>query len=240
MKNKKILIFIASIVLFFAIVLVIILNLLNGNNLSNAEKFKNEYEFYNGKLATQTLYYPEVNISKDNIVKYASIREVLDIFKNREDAIIYFGYANCPSCRHVVQLLLDTAKESKLDVIHYVNIEEYWDLKMFDNDNALVTKREAKYGYYQLLEKIGSRFTEDYLLVDKNANYVKVGDKRLMVPLVLFITNGDISSYSIGTFPSHLDPLYDMNKEQKDAVKRTYYYGIRDVVNSKMAKGLLS
>lgn len=240
MKNKKLIILIVSIVLIFAIFLVYILNLSNGNNLNDAKKFKNEYEFYNDKLANNLQYYPRVNISKDNIVKYASIKDVFDIFNNKEDAVVYFGYADCSYCRHVVQLLLDTAKETKLDVIHYIDITKYWDVKVFDSDNKLITEKEANDGYYQLLDKIGSSFTEDYLILNRNFSYVKTGDKRLKVPLVLFITNGYISSYNIGTLSYHLDPLYDMNEEQKEAVKRTYYYGIRDVVNSKMAKGLLS
>ena len=129
----------AVIVLVLFVLLIIIFRSLNGNNLTDSEKFKNEYEFYNGKKATQLLYYPEVNISRDNIMKYASIKEIFDIFENKDDAVVYFGYANCPACRHVVQLLLDTAKDSKLDVIHYIDIDEYWDVKTFNNDNNLVT-----------------------------------------------------------------------------------------------------
>ena len=192
--------------LLILIVIIVVLNLLfkDGGLVvevknPDGEKFENEYEQLNGELGEEGKILPEVNISSNNVIKYSVVDDIINIFSNDGDGVVYFGSANCAYCRNVVQILYDTAVNTKLDTIYYVDLSKEDD-------------------YTKLFEYMGEKF-----LVD---------NKEIYSPLVIFITNGDISSYNKGTLFSQGDPYVEMDDSQKAGLSEIYGYGIRDVVNS--------
>ena len=95
-----------------ALVMSMILVLLVGcNKETDAEKFKNEYESLNGQTSQSGKKYLNVEIEKDNIIKYVSISELLDVIKN-ETGVIYLGFPECPWCRTAVPALLEAANST--------------------------------------------------------------------------------------------------------------------------------
>lgn len=243
-NNKKMLISVLVIIIIFVLICLLI-NIFRGDisyKIDNKDgiKFANEYEKLNSQEVEDGKKYPKVEISSDNIIKYSTVEEVLDIFDNMEDAVIYFGYSTCLYCRNAIQVLIDTAKDTELDVIHYIDIEEIWDVKELNENNEIVTVKEANSKYYELLNILGDELVVDYVLNDSNGNDVKTGDKRLYVPLVIFVTDGKVVSYNKGTLFSQEDPFVELDKYQREGLSEIYRYGIRDVVDSKKRKGLLN
>ena len=91
---------------------------------ADAIKFKEEYEKLNGEINTSnSKKYPEVKISEDNVVKYSSYDEVLEILQTGT-GIIYLGFPECQWCRSLVTVLMTAANETEMNVVYYLNIKE--------------------------------------------------------------------------------------------------------------------
>lgn len=173
----------------------------------DGEKFKSEYEELNDKTNADGKKYPEVNIPLNNNIKYTDADSVLKIFSTGGDAVVYFGYSSCVYCRNAIQVLVDTAKETELDAIYYLDIE----------------KKSDKYN--ELMKVLGDE------LIDSSTE-----DKKIYSPLVIFITDGKVVSYNKGTLFSQEDPYQKMDASQIEGLSEIYRYGINDVVNSMKLK----
>lgn len=211
--------------------------LVSGN--ADGTRFKNEYEELNNTIVEGDKKYPEVRLPSSNLIKYSTIEEVMDVFNNDKDAVVYFGYSTCLYCRNAIQVLIDTAVGTELDEMLYIDIEDYWEVKELDSNNKIVTTQQPHEKYYELLETLGDELVVDYVLEDASGNEIKTGVKRIQYPLVIFITDGKVVSYNIGTLFSQEDPFVEMDDSQKQGLSEIYRYGIRDVVNSKKNKGIL-
>lgn len=241
-KEKKTIIpLIGVALLIFIIILIVVFKdekLLSVTN-PDGVKFAKEYESLNNQEVEEGKKYPKVQIPNDNVIKYATVKDINNVFKTNGDAVVYFGYSTCLYCRNAIQILIDKAHESELDVLYYIDIEEVWDKYELNSDNKVVKTKEANDEYYELLDLLGDELTYDYKLTTKDDKEVATGVKRIEVPLVIFITNGKVSSYNKGTLFSQEDPLVEMDDSQKRGLGEIYYYGIRDVVNAKKSKGII-
>ena len=199
--------------------------------------FINEYESLNNKLSEDEKKYPKVNISFSS-VKYITIEEALAMLEKGSGldgtGVIYIGYAECIYCRSAIQVLTDTAKESEIDKIYYLDINKYWDIKEVNSDGEVVVKQKAHDKYNDLLTRLNNDdlyYTTDYILNDKDGNEVYLNERRVASPLVLFVVDGYIISSNAGTIVSQVDPYEPLNEEQIKSLSTIYKYGIRDVVN---------
>lgn len=227
--HKKNVLIICGIILLIIISLLLFENKLFSLGLSDDRKFKNEYESLNDKLSEDGKKYLKVNISDDNRVKYSSIDEVLNILEEG-NGVIYFGSADCLYCRSAVQVLIDTARETKLKELYYLDISEFWDIKKLDDNGNIVLVKEASDGYNKLLEKLGDDYLYDYIVSDNTGRRVDAKEKRLDVPLVVFVVNGNIVSYKIGTLFSQVDPYTSLDNSQVKGLSEIYKNGIEDVL----------
>jgi len=242
MKEKKIVIpLIGVLVIVLIMVLIVVFKDEQLLSVTNPDgiKFADEYESLNNQEVEEGKKYPKVQIPNDNVIKYASVKDVNDVFKTNGDAVIYFGYSTCLYCRNAIQVLVDKSHESDLDVLYYIDIEEVWDKYELDANNKVVKTKEANADYYEMLDLLGDELTYDYKLTTSDNKEIATGVKRIEVPLVIFITNGQISSYNKGTLFSQEDPFVEMDDSQKQGLGEIYYYGIRDVVNAKKSKGII-
>ena len=129
MNKRRILIISGTLVITIALIILII-NLFGNDGLisitknPDGEKFENEYEELNGVKTEDGKEYPEVNISYSKIIKYTDVDEIVNIFSNDESAVIYFGFSTCVYCRSAIEVLCDTAKETELDTIYYLDVKE--------------------------------------------------------------------------------------------------------------------
>lgn len=150
---------------------------------SDGEKFKAEYEALNNENVN-------INISKNNPIKYVTLDEVFDIIQNKT-GVIYFGFPGCPWCRNMIPVLFEVAKNNNIDTIYYFNPRN---VKKSDNDE------------YNKLKEI----LNEYLFEDEN------GQKVLYVPDVYFIKDGKIVGHHLGTVDSQEDPTISLTEEEKN------------------------
>lgn len=150
---------------------------------SDGEKFKAEYEALNNENVN-------INISKNNPIKYVTLDEVFDIIQNKT-GVIYFGFPGCPWCRNMIPVLFEAAKNNNIDTIYYFNPRN---VKKSDNDE------------YNKLKEI----LNEYLSEDEN------GQKVLYVPDVYFIKDGKIVGHHLGTVDSQEDPTISLTEAEKN------------------------
>lgn len=201
-----------------------------GNKESDASKFKKEYESLNGKTIENSKYkYPEVKIIKDNAIKYSDADKVIDVL-DKGTGVIYFGYPTCPWCRNAVPVLLEAANEVGIENIYYMNIKEDRDEIKVKEDGSLEVVKEGSAGYKKLLKRLDA-VLDDYTLEDINGNTVSANEKRIYVPLVIFVRGGEIVGMHVDTVKSQTNPLEVLNDEQKNELMDIYINFMHKVLN---------
>lgn len=200
-----------------------------GSKKTDAIKFKEEYESLNGEKGYGDNINPEVKISKKNVVKYVDADKVIDILDNGT-GIIYFGYPSCPWCRNAVPVLLEAAEELNVKDIYYMNLKDERDTIEVMEDGTLKTTKEGSEDYKKLLERLDS-ILDEYVLGDLNGNEVKTGEKRIFVPLVVFVRDGKIVGFHADTVSSQTNPYVALNEDQKNELLDIYIDLIHKVLN---------
>ena len=191
------------------------------NKETDALKFKEEYEALNGVFIEGTKYkYPSVEILKDNAIKYVTSEELLKVLDEGTGAV-YFGYPNCPWCRSAVPTLIESANEVGLENIYYLNVKDERDEIKVKEDGSLEVVKEGTEGYKKLLKRLDNVLL-DYTLTDIHGNEVSANEKRIYVPLVVFIKDGEIVGYHLDTVSSQKNPFEPLNDEQKNELMDTY------------------
>ena len=111
--------------------------------------------------------YPKV--SEYNVFVYRNIDEIIKILENGT-GIVYLGFPECPWCQAYVPMLNEVADIEGLEKIYYYNIY---------NDRKENTEK------YQKIVSILS----DYLQYDDE------GNKRIYVPAIIAISEGEIVGF---------------------------------------------
>lgn len=111
--------------------------------------------------------YEEVPI--DNIFVYKTNAEIINILKHGT-GLIYLGFPECPWCQAYVQMLNDIAKNNNVEQIYYLNI--------------LLDRKNNTKEYLEIVNLL-----KEYL------NYDEEGNKRIYVPAVIAINNGEIVGF---------------------------------------------
>lgn len=189
--------------------------------ISDAIKFKNEYESLNGVVneATDNKYI-EVSIDEENPMVYKTGKEIVDVFKN-EDAVIYFGFAACPWCRNAVPVLLDAAKELDVDKIYYVDILNIRDTYKFSGSIEPEQTKKGTDAYYEILKFLDKKL-EKFYVKDEAGNMYDTGVKRLYAPTVVGVKGGKVVGFHESTIESQTDPYELLDEKGKSELKNEY------------------
>lgn len=192
------------------------------DHTNDAALFKEEYEALNKKTNEYTLHkYPAVTINETNPAYYASIDEIINLIK-ADTGIIYMGTPDNIWCRDILPVLLEALEEQSFDTLYYLNMETIRDEKTIDDDGVIVTTKEAEEGYYELLE----------LLNDYTPQYAGLNDasiRRIYLPTVIAIKNGEVVLYWEGTLPTHHDPYVPLTEAQHEVLKSIYVSAIKEL-----------
>ena len=137
--------------------------------LTDAEKFKQEYESLNNTVREGTKNtYSAITIPKENPIKYVPVKETIDLLSS-DDAIIYVGANWCPWCRGAIVPLIDVVNNYNIKNLYYLNLDD--DKSLFEvQDKKLVETREGTKEYYELLEKL-NKYLRDYTITEDKATY---------------------------------------------------------------------
>lgn len=189
--------------------------------VTDAIKFKEEYESYNGMVNEYTdKNYLEVNIDRENPIVYKTGKEILDVLKE-EDAFVYFGFASCPWCRNAVTPLLDAAKEMNLKTIYYVDIYDIRDTYKFTGSIEPEQTKKGTDAYYAILKFLGKNL-EKYYVKDDSGNMYDTGVTRLYAPSFVTVKNGKVLDFYTGTVESQADPSVELDDKQKEELTNTF------------------
>lgn len=189
--------------------------------LTDAEKFKNEYEGLNElKDKDGKNLYVNMSIGDDNVFVYKTGKQIVELI-NDSEGIIYFGFNACPWCRNIVPILNEVAKEEGLDKIYYLDISGIRDEYEYAGSIEPKQTKKGTTAYYELL-KILDKYLEKYYVKDKTGNMYGTGVKRLYAPTVISFKNGKILSFHEGSVASQVDPTVALNKKEISELKDTY------------------
>ncbi len=219
-------------IIFVAFILISVITIYGctkGKDNTDAIKFKEEYESLNNQtIGSSDNKYPEVKISDNNKVKYADYDQLLELL-DKGTGVIYLGYPECPWCRNAVPVLLEAADELNLD-IYYMNVHDERDTIQVNEDGSLNVVNEGTAGYKKLLERLDSILPE-YTLEDIHGNKVSANEKRIYVPIVIFVLEGEIVGYHADTVESQTNPLEVLSEEQHDELMDIYINQMHKVLN---------
>jgi len=168
-------------------------------------RFKYEYEALNNQPnAAGTIYMKSITIPEFNLIRYTTPEEILEIAESGT-GLIYFGFPQCPWCRQMTPLLIETALEKGLDVIHYIDmlpIRSTWALQ--DGEPVMVDPGHPY--YHDLLVAFESVIEpmslNPFHLVDAEGNRINTEELRIFVPTVVAIRDGEIVASHVYTVPA--------------------------------------
>lgn len=223
MKQQKILMILTPI-LCAALAIISYLGVKN-SEFSDALKFKKEYESLNGKVSYGENKYKDLNISKNNPIKYSNSDEIIDVINNGT-GIIYLGFPECPWCRTAVPVLLDVAKDNKIDKIYYLNIKDERDSYVIEDGKLTLALNDdgeeikGTEGYFKLLDALKDNLS-DYIISYEDKTY-EVGEKRIYAPSVIFVKDGKVLGIQVSTVEGQTDPFKNLTEEQYEELYSIY------------------
>lgn len=202
------------------IILVIITLLVTGcsskekKELTDAEKFKQEYESINNKKNKKSgKKNRTITISKDNPFIYSNAEEIVDKINKKKSFIVYFGFNDCPWCRSILEELIQAAKDKDVSTIYYVDISDIRDEKEVDDNGNINTTKEGSEAYNQLLEQLDS-LLEEYTIT-KGDEKISTGEKRIYAPNLVAVSNGKALQLETGIRDDFKDPYAKLTKKDK-------------------------
>lgn len=194
-------------------------------NETDAIRFKNEYEDYNGVKVSDKLSYSKLNIDEDNPIKYSDYDEIIDVIENKT-GIIYLGFPECPWCRSALPVLLEAADENDINTIYYLNILNERDAYVVEDDKLVYqtddngNEKKGTAGYFRLLEALDEHLT-DYVISYEGKEY-ETGEKRIYAPTIIFVKEGKVLGLHVSTVESHMSGFDKMTKDQVEELYGIY------------------
>ncbi len=188
----------------------------------DAVKFKEEYEKYNGEKTDSGFAYPVLDIAKKNPIKYKTEEQLVDIIENKT-GVIYLGFPTCPWCRNAIPVLLEAAEETGLKTIYYLNVKDIRDEKKLEN-GEIKTINEGTDGYKKLVNALYEQLDEYDGLNDSKI-------KRIYVPIVIFVKEGEVVAVHKNTVSSQTNPYVVLDEKQKKELKKIYKENIYKIAD---------
>ncbi len=195
------------------------------NVVTDATKFKEEYESLNGKTTDAGISYREISISEDNPFVYATASEIVEKIDNGEDFAVYFGFKSCPWCRSILESLIKVAKDLKIGRIYYVDILELRDTYELKDGKPVKTKDGGE-GYSELLDRLDSVLS-DYTLKNAKGKSVSTGEKRIYAPNIVSVIDGKPEKLTTGISEDQNDSYMELT----DKMKQDMYDNIKCVLS---------
>lgn len=200
--------------------------------ITDAVKFKNEYESYNNKKNNNDVAYRNVSIPEKNPFIYASAEDIVKKIENKETFVVYFGFSTCPWCRSVLGTLIEEAKKLELEEIYYVDVYDIRDTYTLDDNNKAQKSKDGSEGYMDLIE-ILKDVLDDYTLTTSKGKTVKVGEKRIFAPNVVSIVDGEAKGMTSGISSKQTDAYMELTDKMLEETAEKFECVMSCVASSK-------
>lgn len=166
---------------------------------ADGQSFKEDYESLNGQpVPGHTEYVYQTLLIEDRPQAIQVSAQEAALLDN-EYAIVYMGANWCPWCRNALPSLIKATISEGFSCFYYVDLTEERD--QFEViGGSLVKIRESTLGYQTLLNRL-DEFLTDYSVTNSEGMVYETGEKRIYLPTLAFIRNGE--------FISVMQPLCD-------------------------------
>lgn len=136
-------------------------------------------------------------VDEDNVFVYRDAKEIIRILENGT-GVVYLGFPECKWCQAYVPYLDEVAKENNINTIYYFNIKE---------------DREKNTSDYKKIVELTSEFL----------GYDDEGEKRVFVPDVYVVLDGEILSHNNETsmITEDILPIDYWTDEKLDNLRET-------------------
>lgn len=182
--------------------------------ITDAEKFETEYEDLNGKVTTTNKTIRDIQINSNNKIVYATEDELVSMIDNDETFIVYFGFAECPWCRSVIETFLATSEEYGIDKIYYLDVSSIRDTYELDENHTAVRTKEGTEGYYKLLSRLSNILSDykalTYTTTKGKTKSVKIDEKRIYAPNFVLVQDGEAVMLKTGISDEEEDPYMEL------------------------------
>lgn len=190
--------------------------------LTDAEKFKQDFEQYNGLTYEDTNESViDVSIPSDNPFIYKTGKEIVDILNN-EDAYVLFGYSSCPLTRAAIETLIAAAEEENIATIYYVDIRDIRDEFVPGESIIPEQTKEGSEAYYEIVNFFGSRLDEYYVSSEDGFYLYDTGVRRVLSPTLVAVSGGKVIDMHQELVDSYTYNNKELNDEQKEELKDIY------------------
>ena len=209
------------------LLLFICIFMITGCTNNDSLKFKKEYESLNGKKTDDGKHkYRKITISRNNKIKYATCSDIVNMMKEKESFVVYFGFDKCPWCRSVLEQLIEASHDSSIDSIYYVDIYDVRDVKELKNGEVVTTKKGN--ADYMKLVKLMDDVLDDYRIDD-----ISMNEKRIYAPNVVAVVNGKADKMTTGISSKLTDPYMKLTKDINNYAYKNFKCMMECVTNSK-------
>ncbi len=207
---------------------------LQKSEITDAIKFKNEYEALNNTEVSENVLYRTVTIDDNNPIKYVKASDIVSKMDNKETFVVYFGFDSCPWCRLIIEQLISSAKEHNISTVYYIDIKNIRDKYELDSTNHTAVRTvEGTEGYYQLLNRFNKvlddyqplTYTETKKVKGKKktvTNTVKVDEKRIYAPNVVLVNKGEPTILTTGINSKVTNPYVEPTEAEKEYTKNEF------------------
>ena len=167
------------------------------DEISDSDKFIEEYESLNGQLDRTGLYMlPELDLPERVPFDYEDMEDIEELL-TEDSGVLYVGFPSCPWCRQLVPVLIyEWYRTNSNEDITYMNIYDLRPTRSVDEEGNLTETVPPSPEYARLVE----------LLYDHLRPFTGVKDetiKHIYSPMVVFVREGKIEYVHIGTVDGH-------------------------------------
>ena len=152
------------------------------------------------------------------------MKSVLDKINNKDSFLVFFGYAECPWCRSMVESMVKSAKDNKIKKIYYVDIENERDqLEYQPGTDSFAEVSIGSKEYKKMLKKIGNvldKYEIEYTNADGETKKKDTKEKRIYAPSLVYIKNGKAIKMIDGLSEKQKDENEVLTKEIKADMKQ--------------------
>lgn len=148
-------------------------------------------------------------MDSDHVFNEITMAQGNELLQSEKTFVLYYGFSTCPWCIEVLPILNDVAKKNGM-AVEYVNV------RPGGTDSTFDIRVDTNPDYVKLVE-----LTNDYLTVNDE------GVKRLFVPFVFFIKDGEIVASHQDTFPEHNAHERKMTADEVNRLTAIYDDGFK-------------